>query len=312
MSESTKKLLNLIDEGKSLNQICKELNKTPKQIFNHLTMLKNSGYLFNRNYYYSGDIHYTPNTNFNVYRSQPYLGTYKGTKCMKAVAISDTHIGSNFERLDLLNEIYNYCTKEGITMVFHCGDIIDNVNIEGKVPKEERVEYLLKNYPYDKNILTFNIFGNHDASMLFELKQNMQVLLENYRHDLVNLGYEQGALKVKKDSITLFHNINNSRISETSNPSSIYLLGHTHTFSVNCKLDRDNLKIKVPALSDINTKRISYPSALELEIYFEDEVVSYVYVRQLIYNNNEFTPSGELQYAINNKEKKEKLRTLSK
>ena len=46
MSETTLKLLELIKEGKKLNEICTELNKTPKQIFNHLTLLKNKGYLF--------------------------------------------------------------------------------------------------------------------------------------------------------------------------------------------------------------------------------------------------------------------------
>ena len=40
----------IVDEGKKLNEICTELNKTPKQIFNHLTLLKNKGYLFNRKY----------------------------------------------------------------------------------------------------------------------------------------------------------------------------------------------------------------------------------------------------------------------
>ena len=45
MSETTLKLLELIKEGKKLNEICTELNKTPKQIFNHLTLLKNKGYL---------------------------------------------------------------------------------------------------------------------------------------------------------------------------------------------------------------------------------------------------------------------------
>lgn len=55
MSETTLKLLELIKEGKKLNEICTELNKTPKQIFNHLTLLKNKGYLFNRKYYYFGE-----------------------------------------------------------------------------------------------------------------------------------------------------------------------------------------------------------------------------------------------------------------
>lgn len=314
MSKTTIKLLKLIQEGKALNEICTELQKSPKQIFNHLTMLKNKGFLFSRKYlYYGGKIVYSPQTDFSFENCKydPLLITPQNCSRIKAIAIADTHIGSNYERLDLLNEIYNYCAKNGITTIFHCGDIIDNIVLEGKVPKEERVDYLLKNYPYDKNILTFNIFGNHDISILKELNQNLQVLLENYRHDLVNLGYMQGILKVKNDTITLYHPFSsNSYIFDKGNQSSIILQGHSHKFQIENKLNRDNLNIKVPPLCDISISKFSYPSVLELDIFFEDGIINYIFINQLMYQDNKFTPINELKYAIDNKEKKQRIKKI--
>lgn len=141
MSETTLKLLELIKEGKKLNEICTELNKTPKQIFNHLTLLKNKGYLFNRKYYYfGGEISYIPQVDYLYSNVKPetYLTTSQNCNRVKAVVISDTHIGSKYERLDLLNEIYNYCTKNGIYTIFYCGDIIDNSVSDEQVPRLER------------------------------------------------------------------------------------------------------------------------------------------------------------------------------
>lgn len=51
MSDLTIQLLRLINEGKTLNEISEILNISHKKIFNYLTMIKNTGYDFKRNYY---------------------------------------------------------------------------------------------------------------------------------------------------------------------------------------------------------------------------------------------------------------------
>lgn len=316
MNESTKKLLDLINNNKTLNEICTELNRTPKQIFNHLTMLKNKGMIFQKNYLYAtGDITYSSTQDFNA-DNKPNLIIPEKCPSIKAVAISDTHLGSYFERLDLLNEIYNYCTKNSITTIFHCGDIIDNnVNNFEKVPTEEKVEYLLKNYPYDKNVITYIVLGNHDLGPLKNQNINLAILLENYRHDMVQLGYMQGMIKMKKDGVTLFHSIGSKGIDEEKEPTSVYLMGHSHIYNTYNSLYRSSLKIKVPSLSNLKTSPISYPSALELELSFKDEMISFATVRQLIYNGVSFIPINEMQYSIDNKEilkAKRFSKTLSK
>lgn len=57
MSDLTIQLLRLINEGKTLNEISEILNISHKKIFNYLTMIKNTGYDFKRNYYFYLRIH---------------------------------------------------------------------------------------------------------------------------------------------------------------------------------------------------------------------------------------------------------------
>ncbi len=66
MSDLTIQLLNLIIEGKNLNEICETLHIPHKKIFSYLTMIKNSGYEFRRSYYTNGDLIYTPEVLYHL------------------------------------------------------------------------------------------------------------------------------------------------------------------------------------------------------------------------------------------------------
>ena len=46
MSDSTRKLLQLISEGKTLNEISLSLGISHKQLFNYLTLIRNKGFDF--------------------------------------------------------------------------------------------------------------------------------------------------------------------------------------------------------------------------------------------------------------------------
>ena len=55
---------------------------------------------------------------------QKYTLNQGGEKLTFAL-ISDTHLGSSAEHLDELHDFYDRCVNQGITDVFHCGDISD-------------------------------------------------------------------------------------------------------------------------------------------------------------------------------------------
>src|SRR5579862_567138 len=52
----------------------------------------------------------------------PYLG---GGKIIKFGLTSDNHMGSRYERMDVLNACYDAFAAEGITTVYNCGNYID-------------------------------------------------------------------------------------------------------------------------------------------------------------------------------------------
>lgn len=60
MSEQTKKLMELINEGKTCNEICAILKISNKQLYNNLTNLRNKGLIYRRKYYQNGVIVYKP------------------------------------------------------------------------------------------------------------------------------------------------------------------------------------------------------------------------------------------------------------
>ena len=59
MSDLTNKIIELIKQNKSVNEICEITNLSNKQLFNIISIIGNSGYLFDKKYYYDGDIVYT-------------------------------------------------------------------------------------------------------------------------------------------------------------------------------------------------------------------------------------------------------------
>ena len=300
MGEKTKRLIELINEGKTVNQISEELNLSQKQVFNYLTMIKNRGFDFYRKYYSNGDIIYDVKTKYEIINpmSTEILGDYTNSE-LKVVVISDTHIGSKYERLDLLNEVYEYCISNNINIIFHCGDVIDNSE-SLKIPVEDIVEYLLKKYPYDSQILNFITLGNHDLNPLKDYGQDLRIVLNNYRHDLVTLGYTTSMINVGNDIIALFHPFNGNSYVPNIKTNKIIFQGHSHIFNVPIDMNNQSRQIiYVPSLSDINIHSASYPSILGVNLMFDNSNLEVATINQLIYIDNKFTSVNEVTCNFN-------------
>ncbi len=297
MSDLTIQLLKLINEGKTLNEISETLNISHKRIFNHLTMIKNSGYDFTRSYYSNGNIVYSPDVRYNVPSSNEVnLLMSQGDDTLRAVVISDTHIGSEKERLDLLEDVYNYCISKGIHIIFNCGDLIDNIDNPSKVNREDRVSYLLDNYPFDKSILNFVVLGNHDISPLKVYGQNLMTMLNNYRHDLVTIGYSEGLVNVKNEAIVLSHPYIDCSLNADKR-SKIVFYGHSHFYRMKSFAQQARyIGVNVPPLCDIFTMDISYPSILDMELSFNKDSFDRLTLKQLISMYSSFVPVNENVY----------------
>lgn len=133
------------------------------------------------------ELHRAPPPSDNVHKI-----LFKG-KTIRFGVVSDTHLGSKHERLEELHAAYKVFEDEGITTVYHPGDLVCGLGIfPGQLSEinyhsyEEQVNYAIENYPEAKGITTYMIAGNHDLEGQFgKIGANPVVAFTNIRKDVV-------------------------------------------------------------------------------------------------------------------------------
>ncbi len=172
-------------EGRTCNDISKALNISNKQLYNRLLTLKNKGIILEKKYYSNGQITYKkPSSSAIIYNSfsdnsKNILSLHEETE-MKMLVISDLHFGNKLERLDLVDNAFNYCVKNGINIILCAGDMIDSLSNRCKSEYntiEKQLQHFVKDYPHDKNILTFLQLVVITISMLFIKNQNQLLII---------------------------------------------------------------------------------------------------------------------------------------
>lgn len=134
----------------------------------------------------------------SIYTSRPD-GTYVFGVC------SDQHLGSKYERLDILHRLYDWFAERGVDRVFNAGNWIDG---EGKLNRndllvhglEAQVDYLIANYPKRPGITTYAVWGD-DHEGWFSQREAIDVgrfterkMREAGRSDWVDLGFMEAAV----------------------------------------------------------------------------------------------------------------------
>jgi hypothetical protein len=122
--------------------------------------------------------------------------------------VADTHLCCKEERLGELHLHYDLMEKEGITNVFHAGNIVD-----GYIPRingdsvfttsiDGQVNYVIDNYPQRKGITTYYITGDdHEGwwqkeGFNFGAYLNLRCKADG-RHDLVYIGHIESDIALK-------------------------------------------------------------------------------------------------------------------
>lgn len=114
---------------------------------------------------------------------------------------TDQHLCSKYERLDVLDTIYDIFEIEGIETVFNCGNYIDGFipRINGHDVVEHtlsgQTDYLIENYPQREGITNYVVSGD-DHEGWFAKDMGLDVgayverkMLEAGRTDWKNIGY---------------------------------------------------------------------------------------------------------------------------
>ena len=294
MKELTYRLLSLINENKTINEISIELGISNKQIYNLITTIKNKGLEYKRNYFSSGDIIYSLNKDIEETSNLPkeeVILTRRDEYELNFLVLSDLHIGSKNERIDLLNKAYEYASKKDIHLIIITGDLIDGISFGGDkkhTTNIDQIDYFFRIYPFDKNILTFAVLGDHDFDSL-KYGIDFEKVLNSYRHDIVTLGYKQGIIRIKNDRIFLNHRIRDSKANivkevhyDAIKGETLALEGHNHMLSL-YQSPKCYQCVGIPSLSNISKYNIPPSMVLmTLNFYPENGLISNAIFKQLL------------------------------
>lgn len=123
-------------------------------------------------------------------------------------ACGDDHMGNRHHRSDVQNAMYDMYEKEGVKIVFNCGNWIDgearfNFHELTHYGMESQVMNFVENYPRRPGITTYFIAGD-DHEGWYQQKLKMSIgeyaqgkAIKNGRTDLVYIGYMEADIELR-------------------------------------------------------------------------------------------------------------------
>lgn len=198
-----KEIKKFIEKPKTIIEICNKFNKPPKEVEEILNKLRESKFnvvLSDNQYQLSSQLKEGGIQTIDLSKFE--------NKTFKFGFCTDNHLNSKYERLDVLNAIYDIYEQEGITDVYNAGNWVDG---EARFNKYElintgitpQINYFVKNYPQRNGITTYYIAGDdHEGWWVQRERVNIgeyaQMMAEKAgRTDLKYLGYLESDVELK-------------------------------------------------------------------------------------------------------------------
>ncbi len=295
MKEKIALTLYLMNEGHSINEIQSMLNVDYREFNKILKAIRNAGYNYSKYFSSTGDITIKTNKTLNFNDRKATRINIKD-RILRAIFISDLHIGSVFENPSLLKIVYSYAKGHDCHIIFNAGDLIEGIYPDSPYPPknptiESQVKKVLRVHPFDPNITCFMLYGNHDYRALTEEGFDISRYLEDRRYDLVSLGYGESIVHLNDDAIAVTHDLKKSSKNVVPNNVSAVYRGHSHKSKT-----RDNKIIYIPALSEQEITAYEFrPLAgfLEAEFVFFNKKIARINMKQLAIVQNEIRLANE-------------------
>lgn len=191
-----------------VSKVAEDLDLQEHEVYGLVELLKRKGYLFD---ILDGKIiKVKPLKENEVYKIPNNLNH------LKLLLISDTHLGSKYDRLDILKYLYIKAEKAGVNYVLHSGDLTEGFSgrpqqiYELKEPSYTgQRDYVIKNYP-KSSIPTYIIAGNHDLWWIKRCGADIVKDICDNREDLHYLGSDCEDLEIGKLRIRMFHGVGGS------------------------------------------------------------------------------------------------------
>ena len=132
------------------------------------------------------------------------LRDWSGDRVIKFGICSDTHMNSKYQQLTHLNSFYDLCVAEGITEVYHVGDVVEGTYLrrDGHIYEifnhsaDDQVDYVIENYPHRKGVTTYFITGNHDHTHLKQGGYDIGRPIARERDDMKYLGINYAKIQL--------------------------------------------------------------------------------------------------------------------
>lgn len=301
-NQLTTNIINLINLGKTNREICEKLNIDYKTLYFELKKVHGINRNYDREYFYDGKIISKGNQK-NKYGKGNTLNI-GNNNTLRFLIISDLHYGNRLENVEAVNRAFNYAKKRGINIILVCGDFIDGAFSKGKQIIEryfKQLEHFVLDYPYDKDIITFGVGGNHDYSVKFIDAFDFIKFCSMYRDDVIIDNYANSFLNIGKETIQMCHEINGFH--KIISSSKIILNGHIHKYDI--KQDKDNyrLNIYVPTISNLIQ---TVPEALEIELSLNNGELENINIKEICFGNRDIILSEkDFNFNKDNELKKE-------
>lgn len=213
-SSLTADVYNLIKDGKKhdINLLCDRFKVNPKILSATFETLQEDGYQVLTE---EGEVYLckivVPAENIHAH-------PWDGNKVIRFGVTTDLHTGSTHQQYTHIHNFYDLCQDEGISRMFHVGDITDGVNMRVGHSFEcvlsgadRQVNYVINNFPFRKGMETEFIGGNHDASSIKSTGYDIGNTIARERADMKYLGcLNARVMLTPKCSVQLSHPIDGS------------------------------------------------------------------------------------------------------
>lgn len=126
---------------------------------------------------------------------------WQGNEVVSFGMLGDTHFGSKWVQITHLHDFYNQLKKEGITEVYHTGDITEGEDMRVghrfetySNGADDLTEHIAEVYP--TGIDTYFLTGNHDHSIYKKIGHDIGNDINRMRTDMHYLGMDQAYIKL--------------------------------------------------------------------------------------------------------------------
>ena len=204
-------LLEFIKKEKNIDQVVDTFDLSRLEILGLVQDLRDSGFNIIVKEYDDGFHLLNQGDHTNQEVSHYEFETDENNE-FKFVAISDTRLGSKYQQLTILNDIYLKAYEMGYRNVILCGNISEGLFSVTNTYSDtnfladtlEQVDYITQYYPYVEGMKTYFITGTRDEKHLKNNKINIGKRISDLREDMVYLGNTSCNVEIDKANMLVF------------------------------------------------------------------------------------------------------------